>query len=93
MTATITSEDMVPGTVYTFVKNMTFLDCRWASRTPGTHFVVVGMSESGYTFGSINTRTGRRDDTMAESWVFEAMRIVGRPAACRKAVARIELYG
>jgi hypothetical protein len=67
-----------PGTVFTFVKDLTFLGERWADRRPGIHFVVIGLSESGYTFSAANTSTGRTDDLMAESWVFNAARIVGR---------------
>jgi hypothetical protein len=75
----ITAADLTAGTVFTFVKDLTFLNPRWSERSVGTHFVVGGLSESGYTFSSLNTRTGKRDDMMAESWVFEHMRII--PAA------------
>jgi len=73
-----TVADLTPGTVLVFTRDLTFLGPRWTQRTPGTHFVVLGRSESGYTFGALNTRTGRRDDLMAESWVLENMRVIGR---------------
>lgn len=80
---TITAADLTTGTVFTFTRDMTNLNSRWINRTPGTHFVVGCVSESGYTFSALNTRTGRRDDMMAENWVFAAMRIIGRPAAAK----------
>jgi hypothetical protein len=81
MNATITPADLTAGTVFTFTKDLTFINSRWTERTVGTHFVVGGLSESGYTFSAFNTRTGRRDDMMAEGYVFEAMRIIAGPAA------------
>lgn len=73
---TLTAADLTPGTVITFTEDLTFLGPRWAQRTPGTHFFVFGLSESGYTFAALNTRTGRPDDIMAEDWVFKALRII-----------------
>jgi hypothetical protein len=70
-----------PGTVFTFVEDLTALGARWANRVPGVHFMVIGLSESGYTFSALNTSTGHMDDLMAEAWVFNAARIVGGPAA------------
>ena len=97
MNATITASDLIAGTVFTFTKDLTFLGARWANRSMGTHFVVGGISESGCTFSSLNTRTGRRDDMMAEGWVFENMRIISGPIApaececlCECVVCRVD---
>jgi hypothetical protein len=65
------------GTVFTFTKDLTFINTRWASRKAGAHFVLGTLSESGYTFSAYNTLTGRWDDMMAESWIFEATRVIG----------------
>jgi hypothetical protein len=74
----ITINDITTGTVVMFTRDLTFLGPRWDTRAMGTHFVIGGLSESGYTFSALNTRTGRMDDMMAETWVFEALRVVGR---------------
>lgn len=78
----ITIADITPGTVVTFTHDHSaILGPRWVDRKLGTHFVIGSLSESGYTFSAFNTRTGRRDDIMAETWIFEILRVVGRPAA------------
>lgn len=57
----VTIKDITAGTVLTFTRDLTFLGPRWSDRAVGTHFVIGGFSESGYTFSALNTRTGRRD--------------------------------
>jgi hypothetical protein len=74
-----TLADIQPGTVVTFTRDLSATQGpRWAHRIPGTHFVVGSLSESGYTFSAYNTRTGRMDDVMAETWIFDMLRVIGR---------------
>lgn len=72
----VTIKDIAEGTVFTFTRDLTGLGPRWTNRTVGTHFIVGGLSESGYTFSAYNTRIQRWDHIMAETWIFEAMRII-----------------
>ncbi len=74
----ITLADIAYGTVVTFTRDLTFMGPRWTERKVGTHFIIGALSESGYTFSAYNTRMGRWDDMMAESWLFEYMRVIGR---------------
>lgn len=69
-------QDLTAGTVFTFTEDLTFISSRWTERTPGTHFVVGGLSESGATFSALNTRTGRWDDLMVDCWAYRAVRII-----------------
>ncbi len=81
MGTSVTLADITPGTVLTFTRDLTFLEGRWSDRRPGIHYVVNGMTASGYMFDVLNTATGRRDALMAEYWVLESMRVVGRVPA------------
>ena len=72
----LTPDLLTRGTVFTFTHDYSSIGPRWTERTPGTHFIVAGLSESGATFQSWNTRTGRRDDMLAVWWVFDATRII-----------------
>jgi hypothetical protein len=73
----LTDDTLTYGTVFVFTEDLTYLTPRWASRRPGVHFIVGGLSDSGYTFSAYNTATGRRDDIMAEPWVFKRTRVIG----------------
>lgn len=62
--------------VFTFTRDLTFLGGRWASRVPGVHFVVHGLSSSGWCLDVTNTATGRRDGIMLGS-LEGSVRVVG----------------
>lgn len=76
-----TLADLTAGLVLAFTRDLTFLEGRWTSRAPGTHFIVTGeFSSSGAMFGVYNTRTAQQDYLLADSWVLGEMRIIGRLA-------------
>lgn len=71
-------EDLTAGTVLMLADDLRFLGPNWAHRAPGTHFIVGGITGSGYMFSALNTMTGRIEHFMAERWVMDSMRVIGR---------------
>lgn len=76
---TATGVALTPGTVVTFVDDMTFLGPQWTTRgIPGVHLIITGYSDSGFCMLVFNTYTGRPTQLMAEDWVIKHLRVIGR---------------
>lgn len=76
----MTSSIFTPGTVFTFTADLTWINVRWAKRTPGAHFVVRGLSSSGHCVEVLNTMTGRSDGITIEDWWMRKIRVIHTPA-------------
>lgn len=78
---TTAGEALTPGTVVTFVDDLTFLGPLWTTRIPGAHLIITGYSASGYCLLVHNTYTGRATQLMAEPWLIKHLRVIGRTPA------------
>jgi hypothetical protein len=75
------SSILTPGTVFTFTADLTRINVRWAKRVMGAHFIVTGLSSSGYCVEVLNTMTGRSDGITIEDWWMRKTRVIFTPAA------------
>jgi hypothetical protein len=79
--ATVTADQLTPGTVVTFTQDITFVTPSWADLTVGTHLVVGQPTPTGNHVRVLNTRTGRHDFLPVYApWVLRLVRILGRPS-------------
>ena len=67
---------LVPGTVFVFTADLTFMGPRWRNRILGAHMVVTGYSSSGYCIEVRNTYTGRSDALTIERWWLRDIRVI-----------------
>ncbi len=69
---------VTPGTIYTFVRDVSFLGPFYADRKPGQHFMVTRVGPTALAIGSVNLATGRPSGLMLDQWdICSLVRVIG----------------